>query len=141
MTGPATIFDRPNRYIGQPTERADASRLLQGRGRYVDDVQLPRMVHAAFVRAPYAHATITAIDTEEARAAPGVIAVFTGRDLAEHVTPYVGVLTHLAGLKSAAQHPLAVDAVRWQGEPVVIVVARSRAEAEDACERVIVACA
>jgi carbon-monoxide dehydrogenase large subunit len=138
MTGPATIFDRPNRYIGQPSPRADAARLLQGRGRFVDDVTLPRMVHAAFVRAPHAHARIGAIDIAAARAAPGVVAIYTGADLAKHVTPYVGVLTHMAGLRSPPQHPLAVDVARWQGEPVVMVIATSRALAEDACEMVLV---
>ena len=138
MTGPMTIFDKPNRYIGQPAPRADAARLLQGRGRFVDDVVLPRMVHAAFVRSPHAHARILDIDVSDARTAPGVVAVFTGAELAEHVTPYVGVLTHLAGLRSAPQHPLATDTVRWQGEPVVMVIAASRALAEDACELVMV---
>jgi len=75
MTGPATIFDQPNRYIGQPEPRADTRRLLQGRGRFVDDVSLPRMVHAAFVRSPHAHAKITSIDTSDARSMPGVIAI------------------------------------------------------------------
>jgi carbon-monoxide dehydrogenase large subunit len=134
MTGPATIFDKPNTYIGQPTPRADVARLLQGRGRYVDDLQLPRMVHAAFFRSPHAHARILSIDTTAARAAPGVVAVYTGAELAEHVTPYVGVLTHLAGLRSAPQHPIAVDVARWQGEPLVMVIAQTRAQAEDACE-------
>lgn len=138
MTGPATIFDQPNRYIGQPEPRADTRRLLQGRGRFVDDVSLPRMVHAAFVRSPHAHAKITSIDTSDARSMPGVIAIFTGADLAEHVTPYVGVLSHLAGLRSAEQYPIAVDTVRWQGEPVVMVVAQSRALAEDACDAIFV---
>ncbi len=134
MTGPATIFDKPNTYIGQPTPRADAARLLQGRGRFVDDLQLPRMVHAAFFRSPHAHARILSIGTTAARAAPGVVAVYTGAELAEHVTPYVGVLTHLAGLRSAPQHPIAVDVARWQGEPLVMVIAQTRAQAEDACE-------
>ena len=137
MTGPAHVLDAPNRYIGRPEPRADAARLLQGRGRFVDDVSLPRMVHAAFVRAPHAHARILSIDVDEARAMPGVVAVYTGADLAEHVTPYVGTLTHLAGLRSAPQHPLAVDRIRWHGEPVVMVVAASRALAEDACELVV----
>jgi carbon-monoxide dehydrogenase large subunit len=136
MTGPAHIFDKPNRYIGKSSPRADAARLLQGRGKFVDDVTLPRMVHAAFLRSPFAHATITAIDTAEAKDAPGVIAIYTGHDLTDHVTPYVGVLTHLKGLRSAPQHPLAVDVARWQGEPVVMVIATSRALAEDACELV-----
>ncbi len=136
MTGPATIFDRPNRYIGQPTPRADAARLLAGRGRFVDDIQLPRMVHAAFHRSPHAHARIVSVDVTAARAASGVLGVWTGAEMAALVTPYVGVLTHMAGLRSAPQHPLAVDVARWQGEPLVMIVARSRAEAEDAAELV-----
>ena len=138
MTGPATIFDKPNRYIGQPSARADASRLLQGRGQFVDDITLPRMVHAAFVRSPHAHAKILSIDVDDARAVPGVVAIYSGEDLAAHVTPYVGVLTHLAGLRSAPQHPLAVGVARWQGEPVVMIIATSRALAEDAAELVVV---
>ena len=63
MTGPAHIFDKPNRYIGKPEPRADAVRLLQGRGNYVDDQKLPRMVHAAFVRSPHAHAIVVAANT------------------------------------------------------------------------------
>jgi carbon-monoxide dehydrogenase large subunit len=106
MTGPAHIFDKPNRYIGKPEPRADAARLLQGRGRFVDDEKLPRMVHAAFVRSPHAHAKILSIDTEDARTSTGVIAIYTGADLAEHVTPYVGTLTHMAGLRSAPQNLL-----------------------------------
>ena len=138
MTGPAHIFDKPNRYIGKPEPRADAVRLLQGRVNYVDDQKLPRMVHAAFVRSPHAHAKILSIDTQEARAATGVVAVYSGEDLAKHVMPYVGTLTHLVGLRSMPQHPLAVGVARWQGEPVVMIVATSRALAEDACELVYV---
>ena len=134
MTGPLSIFDRPNSYIGRSVPRPDAARLLKGRGRYVDDLSLPRMVHAAFLRSPHAHARILSVDTAAARAAPGVVAVFTGAEIAAMVTPYVGVLSHLAGLRSAPQHPLAVDVARWQGEPVAMVVAHSRAEAEDAVE-------
>ena len=133
MTGPLTLFDKPNSYIGRSVPRPEARRLLEGRGQYVDDLQLPRMVHAAFVRSPYAHARIDAIDVSAAKDSPGVVAVFTGADLAEHVTPYVGVLTHLQGLRSPPQMPLAVDVARWQGEPLVMVVAHSRAQAEDAC--------
>jgi carbon-monoxide dehydrogenase large subunit len=133
MTDPLSVFDRPNSYIGRSVPRPDAKRLLEGRGSFVDDMQLPRMVHAAFLRSPYAHARINAIDVEAAKALPGVVAVFTGADMAEHVTPWVGVLTHLQGLRSAPQLPLAVGTARWQGEPVVMVVAESRAVAEDAC--------
>ncbi len=137
MTEPLSLFDRPNSYIGRTVPRPDAARLLAGRGRFVDDLQLPRMLHAAFLRSPHAHARIRAIDTAEAAAAPGVVRVLTGADLANLVTPYVGVLSHLAGLKSAPQHPLAVDVARWQGEPIAMVIAQSRAEAEDAAELIV----
>lgn len=134
MTNPLNLFDRPNSYIGKTVPRPDARRLLEGRGRFVDDIQLPRMGHAAFLRSPHAHARIVSIDVAAARAHPGVIAVFTGAEMAQHVEPYVGVLTHLAGLRSAPQHPIAVDIARWQGEPVAMVIADSRATAEDAAE-------
>lgn len=132
MTGPLTIFDKPNSYIGKSVPRPDAKRLLQGRGKFVDDIQLPRMVHAAFVRSPVAHGRIESIDVEDARAVRGVVAIYTGADFVEHVEPYVGVLSHLAGLRSAPQMPLAIDVARWTGEPLVMVIASSRAIAEDA---------
>lgn len=138
MSGPLTIFDKPNSLIGKPVDRPDTKRLLQGRGKFVDDIQLPRMVHAAFVRSPVAHGRIVSIDLDAARAVPGVIAIYTGADLVDHVEPYVGVLSHMAGLRSAPQMPLAVDRVRWTGEPVVMVVASSRAVAEDAAALVFV---
>src|SRR6202008_1922189 len=87
-----TALDRPNSYIGRSVPRPNLARLTQGRGHYVSDVTLPRMAHVAFVRSPYAHARIAAIDTAAAKAAPGVIAVVTGAELAEVVTPWVGVL-------------------------------------------------
>ncbi len=128
-----TALDRPNSYIGRSVPRPNLARLTQGRGQYVSDVVLPRMMHAAFVRSPHAHARIKAIDTAEAKKSPGVVAVVTGAELAKVVTPWVGVLTHLKGIKSAPQHAIAVDRACWQGEAVCAVVARSRAEAEDAC--------
>jgi len=136
MTGPLTIFDKPNSYIGRSVPREDAKRLLEGQGRYVDDLQLPRMVHASFVRSPHAHAQINSIDMTDAVAAPGVLRVLTGADLVGAVEPYVGTLTHLAGLRSPPQMPMAVDVARWQGEPVAMVIAQSRAQAEDAAELV-----
>ncbi len=133
MSGSLSNFDRPNSYIGRSVPRPDATRLAAGRGRFVDDLQLPRMVHAAFVRSPYAHARIVAIDAAAAAELPGVIAVYTGEELTNHVTPWVGTLAHLKGLRSPPQWPLAVGTARWQGEPLVMVVAESRALAEDAC--------
>lgn len=132
MSGPLTDLDRPNSYIGRAVPRADAARLLEGRGRYVDDLQLPRMLHTAFLRSPYAHAKVNGFDLEAARAVPGVHTILTGKDLVGVVEPYVGVLSHLAGLQSAPQMPMAVDVARWQGEPLVMVIAESRAIAEDA---------
>ena len=128
-----TALDRPNSYIGRSVPRPNLARLTQGRGQYVSDVVLPRMVHVAFVRSPHAHARIKRIDTEAARNAPGIVAVVTGPELAKMITPWVGVLTHLKGIKSAPQHAIAVERACWQGEAVCAVVAKSRAEAEDAC--------
>src|SRR6202046_741837 len=131
-------LDRPNSYIGKEGPRRNLDRLLQGRGLYVSDLDLPRWPHVVFVRSPYAHAKILAIDTQAARKMPGVIAVVTGEELAAVITPWVGVLSHLKGLKSAPQRAIAVDKVCWQGEAVVAVVATSRAAAEDAADVVAV---
>ena len=132
MSTPLSPLDRPNSYIGRSVARPNARRLLQGRGTYVDDIRLPRLVHAAFLRSPYAHARIKRIDTVEAARRSGVLRVATAADLEGLYTPWVGVLTHMKAMKSAPQHPLARERARWQGEPVAAVVAESRAEAEDA---------
>ncbi|NNM70945.1 molybdopterin cofactor-binding domain-containing protein [Enterovirga aerilata] len=139
-TGPTGLseLDRPNSYIGRSVPRPNLTRLTQGRGQYVSDVVLPRMGHVAFVRSPHAHARIVSIETAAAKAAPGVIAVVTGRELAGVCTPWIGVLTHLKGLKSAPQHPIAIEKASWQGEAVAAVVAQTRAQAEDAAELVAV---
>jgi aerobic carbon-monoxide dehydrogenase large subunit len=128
-----SALDRPNSYIGRSVPRPNLARLTAGRGQYVSDVVLPRMVHVAFVRSPHAHASIKAIDTAPAKNAPGVVAVVTGAELAKVITPWVGVLTHLKGIKSAPQHAIAVERACWQGEAVCAVAARTRAQAEDAC--------
>ena len=129
-----SALDRPNSYIGRSVPRPNLSRLTQGRGQFVSDVVLPRMGHVAFARSPHAHARIKAIVTEKARKASGVITVVTGADLAKVMTPWVGVLTHLKGIKSAPQYPLAMDRACWQGEAVAAIVAKTRAQAEDAVE-------
>src|SRR5438067_8434289 len=128
-----TALDRPNSYIGRSVPRPNLARLTQGRGQYVTDVVLPRMVHVAFVRSPHAHARIVKIETAQARKAPSVVAVVTGPELVKVITPWVGVLTHLKGIKSAPQYAIAVERACWQGEAVCAVVAKTRAEAEDAC--------
>lgn len=135
---PLSVLDRPNSYIGKTMPRPNLDRLLQGRGQYVSDIELPRMGHVVYVRSPHAHARIIGIDVAPAKQMRGVIAVVTGKELAEIVTPWVGVLSHMKGLKSAPQHAIAIDRVCWQGEAVAAVVASNRALAEDAAEAVTV---
>lgn len=127
-----SVLDRPNSYIGKTVPRPNLGRLMQGRGQYVSDMALPRMAHVVFLRSPYAHARILKIDGTKAM--PGVIAVVTGAELAKVISPWVGVLSHLKGLKSAPQHAIAVDRACWQGEAVAAIIATSRALAEDAAE-------
>lgn len=124
--------------IGARVPRRELKRLLSGRGRYLDDIVLPRMLHVCFLRSPHAHAEIRAIDVAAARQAPGVEAVFTGADLNPSCQPFVGVAHHRPGHKSAPQPILAAGRAVWQGQPVAAVVAASRAEAEDAVERITV---
>ena len=133
---PVTPFDGPNSYVGRVLSRPGARRAVAGRGRYTDDIALPRMVHAAFVRSPYGHARIVDIDTAAAAAHPGVVRAMTGAELARHCPPWSGMLTSFEGMKAAEQHAMATDRACWQGEPVAVVCARTRAEAEDAAELV-----
>ncbi|WP_029003834.1 xanthine dehydrogenase family protein molybdopterin-binding subunit [Azorhizobium doebereinerae] len=139
MNAPLGALDRPNSYIGRSVSRPNAARLLAGRGRYVTDLVLLRMLHVAFLRSPYAHARIVSIDAEAARAMPGVRLVATGPDLARLCTPWTGTLDHFKGMKSAPQLPLPIEEVLWSGQAVVAIVAETRAQAEDAAEAVTVA--
>ena len=138
MNNPLHAFDRPNSYIGRSVARPNAKRLLAGRGRYITDLVLPRMLHAAFVRSPHAHARIVSIDATRAKALPGVRLVATGDDLAKICKPWVGTLAHFKGMKSPEQWPLALDKAIWAGQAVVAVVADTRAQAEDAIEEIAV---
>ena len=123
-------------YIGKSIPRANAKRLLQGRGTYTDDVRLPRLAHVVFFRSPHAHARIGKLDFGRAKEMPGVIAVVDGRTLAPFCKPWVAVLGHLKGIKSPPQHAIAIGRACWQGEAVAAVVAETRAQAEDAAERI-----
>lgn len=129
---PLTPVNDDQRYIGASVPRGGIERLTQGLGQYVDDIELPRMAHVVFWRNPVAHMRIISINADFARAMPGVLLVADGKDLAQICKPWVATLSHLTGMKSAPQHALAVDRACWQGEPVVAVVAETRAEAEDA---------
>ena len=119
-------------HVGAPLKRLDDPRLLTGRGRYVDDITLPRMVHVAFVRSPHAHATVERVDVDAARRSPGVVAILTGADTARLCKPYRGILQHYRGMKTGAMLPLAVERVRCVGEPVVGIAAETAAAAHDA---------
>jgi aerobic carbon-monoxide dehydrogenase large subunit len=131
-----TAADRP--HIGTSLRRDNALRHVAGRGRFVTDLALPRMLHAAFVRSPMAKGKIVAIDFEGAAAMPGVARVFTAETLNPLCKPWVGTLDHFAGMHSAPQNLLAEGEVLWVGHPVVMILAQSRAVAEDACDLVVV---
>src|SRR3989449_2643592 len=134
--------------IGASVKRREDLRLLAGRGRYAEDGEPPGQAHAAFVRSPYAHADVIAIDVERASAITGVLGIFTGRDL---IADGVGAIPTLiaergGGIRSRdgspfaepLWYPLATDRVRHVGEPVAIAVAATPAEARDAAEAVAV---
>ncbi|HET9150011.1 MAG TPA: xanthine dehydrogenase family protein molybdopterin-binding subunit [Alphaproteobacteria bacterium] len=129
--------------IGQPVRRKEDVRLLTGRGRYTDDINLPGQLWAAFLRSPQAHAKIVSIDTEAAKAAPGVVGVFTGADM---VADKLGTLLCESELESRdgkpmfkpLRHPLSVGAVHYVGEPMAIVVAETLDQARDAAEQIMV---
>jgi carbon-monoxide dehydrogenase large subunit len=133
---PAALHDlsADPRYIGHSPERPSARRLVQGQGCYVDDINLPRMAHVVYWRSPVAHCRITRIDADFARHMPGVLLVADGEDLARICKPWVATLSHLTNMKSAPQYPLARGRAHWQGEPVVALVAETRAQAEDALQ-------
>ncbi len=128
------VEDRPDTEIGKATLRKEDARLVTGQTRWTDNIVLPGMLHASLLRSPMAHARITSIDTSAATDRPGVIAVFTGAELAESygalpcawpVTPDMVNPPHMA---------LATDEVRYVGDGVAVVVARDRASAVDALE-------
>ena len=121
------------RYVGSRVGRVEDRRLLAGAGRYVDDVSVSGLLHAAFLRSPYPHAEMRSIDVVAARAFPGVHLVLTGADLEDRTYPFFGPLA-VPGLYNPTFAALATERVRHVGDPVAIVVANSRRVAEDACE-------
>lgn len=125
------------RYVGASVLRVEDARILAGRGRYVDDLRLPGLLHAAFVRSPLPHARIGGIDAVAARELPGAVAVLTAADLAT-VTAALQIGADIPNYLRPVYGPLAGDRARHVGDPVAIVVAESRAAAEDAVEAVLV---
>jgi carbon-monoxide dehydrogenase large subunit len=129
----------PTRWFGERIPRNEDPRLLTGRGMFVDDVRRPGMLHAAFYRSPHAHARITRIDTAQAAALPGGVAVFTAADLPERLrAPLPKLIPHPTLIHHKTQVALAGEVVRHVGEPIVLVVAESRYVAEDAVELITV---
>src|SRR6266571_312908 len=126
------------RYTGASIKRSEDPRILTGAGRYVDDIKLPGMLHAAFVRSPLAHARVLSVDVSAARALPGVVAALTGADLEAMTVSGPDLLTALLGGSGPTPEftLLATDKVRFMGDPVAIVIAESRYVAEDGCELV-----
>jgi carbon-monoxide dehydrogenase large subunit len=127
-----TVLTRPagaGRFIGASVSRREDRRLLTGHGQYVDDVQLPAMLHAAFARSFVARGVIRSVDVSAALALPGVVAVYTGKDDMPLLPPWWPSEASAPNL-----YPLAIDDVRFVGDPIAIVIAESRCIAEDACE-------
>ncbi|MEX1154130.1 xanthine dehydrogenase family protein molybdopterin-binding subunit, partial [Parvibaculum sp.] len=131
--------------VGQPARRVEDLRLITGEGRYADDMSLPGQVHAYMVRSPRAHALITGIDTSDAKAAAGVIAVYTGEDaeragLGTVYSPAADMLKNKDGtpIFKTVRHLITRDRVRHVGDTVAMVVAETAAQARDAAELLIV---
>src|SRR5256885_15296007 len=115
--------------IGRSVRRVEDPVLITGKGCYVDDIQLPGMLHMAFLRSPYPHAKILSINTSTAQAMPGVVAVVTGADLSESL--HVPVIPLVPGMKIPPHPLLARGAVHAAGAPVAAGVAHSRALAQN----------
>lgn len=130
-----------SQWIGKPLRRLEDAKLLSGQGRFTDDVSLPGQAHAAFTRSPHAHARISRLDTSAARAAPGVIAVYTGSDiLAGGLSPIPFTQMHKrpdgAEMTVPPRNALTSEVARFVGDAVAMVVAETREEARDAAELV-----
>src|SRR5215471_18385099 len=125
------------KYVGQRVKRTEDPRLIKGLAHYVDDIKLPDTLHVAFVRSIYAHARINSVDVAEALNAPGVVAVYTGKDVADKIGP-VPCASALPDLKVPDHRVLAKDKVYFVGHPVAAVVATDRYTARDAADLVVV---
>jgi carbon-monoxide dehydrogenase large subunit len=132
-----------NKNIGKRIKRNEDPRLLTGQALFVDDVDLPGMLHAAYLRSDYAHAKILSVDTAEAQKHPGVVAVFTAEDMGDDWQPGPPNVSPPPTVEGTTFHsrthgPLAKDKVRYVGEAIAVVIAESRYIAEDAVEDILV---
>ena len=121
-----------NVYIGSPVERREDLRFLRGKGKYLDDLSRPGLLHAAILRSSVAHGRIRAIDAAAARALPGVHAVITAAEIGSPVPRIPIRLQPLPALEPFHQPVIADRKVRYVGEPIAVVLAESAAVAEDA---------
>jgi aerobic carbon-monoxide dehydrogenase large subunit len=128
--------EAPAREVGQARRRKEDARLITGRTTWTDNMVLPGMLHLAVVRSPVAHAKIGAVDVEAARRAPGIVAVFTGRDLAEEQGSIPCAWPVTPEMVNPGHPSVAVEEVNHVGEAVAVIVARSKAAAQDAVELV-----
>src|SRR5215510_3055810 len=122
-----------SKYVGKAIKRTEDPRLIKGLAHYVDDIRLPDTLHVAFVRSIYAHARINSIDTTAAASMPGVIAVYTGKDVSENVGP-VPCAAALPDLKVPDYRVLATDKALFVGHPIAAIVATDRYVARDAAD-------
>ncbi|WP_322497143.1 xanthine dehydrogenase family protein molybdopterin-binding subunit [Chloroflexus sp.] len=131
-----TATELKERLVGRALKRREDPKLITGHGNYLDDIKLPGMLHIALVRSPHAHAKIVSIDASKALAMPGVVAVFTGKDMLD-INPMPAAWP-AAGVKNYPVPPraLAVDKVALVGDPVAMVVAEDRYTARDAADAV-----
>ena len=129
------------RSIGARVLRSEDPRILTGRGRYIDDVVLPGMLHAAFLRSHVPHGRLRSVDVEEARQLDGVMAVYTGEDIARLTQPAIAGsaigINMMPNLRSPSFYALATDKVRYVGDPIALVIAEDRYIAEDALELIV----
>ncbi len=126
-----------HRVIGTDVPRKEDPELVTGRGRYTEDLTVPGMLWMKLVRSPFAHARINGVDLSKAKTMPGVVAAFSGADLAgDWAGPLLMAWAVTEDIKNPPHWPLAQDKVRHQGDPVAVVVAETRAAAEDAAEAV-----
>jgi carbon-monoxide dehydrogenase large subunit len=118
--------------IGESIKRKEDARFIRGKGNYLDDIELPGMLHMAILRSPHAHAKIKSVDTSAAGSMPGVVAVVTGELMAQHKLAWMPTLSY------DTQAVLATDKVRFQGQEVAAVIAASKYDAEDARDAIVV---
>jgi carbon-monoxide dehydrogenase large subunit len=122
------------KYVGKSMKRVEDPRFIQGRGKYVANLHMPGMVHVAVKRSPYAHAKINNINTDDAKALPGVVAVYTGQELVDGGAGSLPCGFTPPGIKLPPHYPLAIDKVRHVGDGVAVVVAESAYVANDALD-------